>query len=155
MITLYTVITRPRTYEEAVKDCEALDLQLTRLLTVEHTNGLIEALKNKNLEGQFYIGLSRNETMPEFFQWVDGQSIHGDGVYSGWENGHPTLDASCGYIETQMATKGKGDSRQGRWKSAPCEEQKNYVCGKTYHAVPDCPLGLFTKTQIATVENND
>ena len=88
-----------------MSDCEALDLQLARLLTDDHTRGLIDALKGEQLEGkislmfyqkmflkkqkyninlgEFYIGLSRNETMPEFFQWVDGQSIHGDGVYSG------------------------------------------------------------------------
>ena len=48
----FKVITRPRTFEEAVNDCEALDLQLARLLTDDHTRGLIEALKKEQLEGK-------------------------------------------------------------------------------------------------------
>ena len=37
-----------------MNDCEALDLQLARLLTDDHTRGLIEALKKEQLEGKIY-----------------------------------------------------------------------------------------------------
>ena len=29
---------------------------------------------------------------------------------------------------------------QGRWRASKCEEQRNYICGKKYTAVEDCPL---------------
>ena len=70
-------------------------------------------------------------------------ALYGFNGILGWENGHPTLDAACGYIETDST---KGKDPRGRWKSSPCEEQKNYVCGKKYNAQPDCPLGMFIET---------
>ena len=43
--------------------------------------------------------------MPRFWNWIDGQSIHGDGVYSGWTDGHPLPDGDCGYIDTEFPPK--------------------------------------------------
>ena len=78
---------------------------MTRLRSDDASKALVDELKAKNNEGEFYIGLQRHTEMNRFFTWIDGQSVHGDGVYSGWLEGHPTADASCGYIDTNFPAK--------------------------------------------------
>lgn len=78
---------------------------MTRLRSDDSAKALIDELKNKDIEGEFYIGLRRHQEMDRFFSWIDGQSVHGDGVYSGWHDGHPTADAGCGYIDTVFPAK--------------------------------------------------
>jgi secreted trypsin-like serine protease len=158
----YTVITRPRTFDEAAADCESLEpageWQLTRLLTDDHSKGLVDSLKTNNIDGDFYIGLRRNTSMPRFFQWVDGKSVHGDGVYQGWANDHPLSENSCAYVSVNTpSVKGKQTSDKGKWKSAQCSEQKNYVCGKKYTAVEDCPISRLppnTVLDVTTCQKN-
>ena len=87
--------------------------------------------------------------MPNFFQWIDGKSVHGDGIYAGWANDHPKEDMGCAYVSTPTL---KGDRDKGlRWRSTMCEEQKNYVCGKKFVAGEDCPISNLPPNTVLDV----
>lgn len=133
----WTVFTRPRTYQEAVADCEGIDKQLAKIDSDIQRKALMTELARTGINGDFYLGLKRADQIPTLFQWADGQPISGK-YYSNWHSAEPAKpsedELNCAYFGTVSA---KG-YQPGKWISANCQEQRSYVCGRKTIAQKDC-----------------
>ena len=143
----WTVVTRPRNFEEAKKDCEDFGLQLVKLNSEIQRKALMDALKFNEITGGFYIGLRRNEVQENIFEWYDGEPI-GQKFYENWANGHPHRPES-GNDCASFNTGSERGYTAGRWRTTDCEMQKSYICGMNTTSTFDCPLiTLPENTQI-------
>lgn len=145
----WTVVTRPRNYEEAETDCEAFGLQLVKMNSEISRKALLDALAKHAISGEFYIGLERNTMQPLLFQWTDGEPV-GAKFYQNWANGHPQGGVSkkdCASFNT--SNKANRGYTPGRWLTTDCEDQKSYICGMNTTTTLDCPVvNLPANTQI-------
>ena len=143
----WTVVTRPRNYEEAEQDCQDFGLQLVKINSEIAKKALLDALTKHEISGEFYFGLERNEVQSDLFQWSDGEPI-GSKFYQNWANGHPNPPQSL----KNCASFNTGTERgytPGKWLTTGCDEQKSYICGMNTTSTPDCSVEhLPANTQI-------